>query len=115
MSIAEKSDLDKLENRIMKYLEMSTGNSMKMWFTLEDLAELRSCSLSELTSNPLVQPNYGVPDDRWGRKRVWSRYTVENWLRKTRAELDAMAQSFTPVEIERIELLKKSKSYQKGA
>ena len=113
MEILEKQDLLDFEARIFKYLELITGNPMKYWFTIEDLAELRNCSASELHKNQLLQPNHGVPDDRWGRARAWSRATVENWLRKTRKELEAMASVLTPRDIERYELLRKSESDQK--
>jgi len=108
--ILEKADFFQFEDRLMAYIEMATKEPMKEWFTRDDLAQLRHCSASELYKNPDLLPNYGIPEDRWGKGPVWSRETVKKWLAQTRQELRALSDDRTPDEIERDEYLRAAAS-----
>ena len=111
MELVDKHDLEELKNELLAHLEKVSGNPMKLWFNLEDLAELRACSVKELMNNPLEQPNFGIPDDRWGRDKVFSRETTLRWLMKPRREIKIMVAALSPQDIEEINLKRKTLSW----
>ena len=114
VDLIEKSDLYAFEHRMMTFMEQIAQEPLKQWFSKQDLAEFRRCSISEFDKRPELLPNHGVPEDRWGRTVVWSRETVKGWLLHTKEELSDEADAMSPEEIEKAEFLRRAASVRRN-
>ena len=56
-------------------------------YDLKACAERKGQPLSTISSDPLMQPQIGYTNRRWGKKKYYSRETVEAWLNVFEADI----------------------------